>query len=138
MNPRHFKFYSWPADFRERRQPPQVPDHKLLRRIATGGYGRCGWHKTDGHLPRGEGGYRGNFSEEGRSSVIEGIQRFEPVSREHLGFVSAASRTKRQAGFFIMSWNWPMHASGDIGTLLPEEPANSSTTQSGATPRHQS
>jgi serine/threonine protein kinase len=137
MNPGTSSFTPGQADFRER-QPPQVPDHKLLRRIATGGYGEV-WLAQNlmGTYRAVKVVYRGNFSEE-RPFLreFEGIQRFEPVSREHLGFVDVLQVGRNdQAGFFYYVMELADDASGDIGTLLPEEPANSSTTQSGATPR---
>lgn len=120
------------------RPPPPIPDHKLLRCIATGGYGEV-WLAQDlmGTYRAVKVVYRGNFSEE-RPFLreFEGIQRFEPISREHPGFVDVLQVGRNDpAGFFYYVMELADDASGQSDTLLPGEPASNSTTNSGATPK---
>ena len=68
---------------------PSIPDHTVLRIIGRGSYGEI-W------LARGLTGvfravkvvYRGNFeNERSFAREFEGMSSFEPVSRDHDGFV---------------------------------------------------
>ena len=72
------------------RPDPLIPDHDVLRKIGGGAYGEV-W------LARGVTGamravkivYREDFSDERTfEREFEGILRFEPISRDHLGFVN--------------------------------------------------
>src|SRR5438046_1788551 len=69
--------------------PPQIPDHELLRRIGGGSYGevwlarnKLGTHRAIKIV------YRATF-EDARpfEREFKGIQKFEPISRSHEGFV---------------------------------------------------
>ncbi len=117
---------------------PQVPDHQLLRCIATGGYGEV-WLAQNlmGTYRAVKVVYRANFSEE-RPFLreFEGIQRFEPISREHPGFVDVLQVGRNdQAGFFYYVMELADDANHDTGAQLLDDPGSSSITPSGATPR---
>ena len=97
---------------------PQIPDHQLLRCIATGGYGEV-WLAQNlmGTYRAVKVVYRANFSEE-RPFLreFEGIQRFEPISREHPGFVDVLQVGRNdQAGFFYYVMELADDANADAG-----------------------
>src|SRR5689334_7941145 len=69
--------------------PPNVPDHTLLRKIGGGSYGEV-WlaRNVMGTYRAVKVVYRSRFSEpRPYEREFEGIQRFEPISREHPGLV---------------------------------------------------
>jgi WD40 repeat protein len=85
---RHTESTTKPADI-DFSQPPEIPDHKLLRRIGGGSYG-------DVWLGRNIMGvyraikivYRKRFTQDGPyERELSGIRKFEPISRSHEGFV---------------------------------------------------
>jgi len=68
---------------------PSIPDHTVLRMIGSGSYGEI-WlaRATTGAFRAVKVVYRGNFeSERSFTREFEGMSSFEPVSREHDGFV---------------------------------------------------
>jgi serine/threonine protein kinase len=74
----------------EARTPPAVPDHQLLRRVGRGSYGEV-WlaRNVMGTFRAVKVVYRASFeSERPYEREFNGLQKFEPVSRTHPGFVS--------------------------------------------------
>ena len=70
-------------------QIPVVPDHELLRVIGRGAYGEIWMARTvTGGLRAVKIVYRSTFeSERAFLREFEGMSAFEPISREHGGFV---------------------------------------------------
>src|SRR5690349_6970685 len=70
-------------------QVPIVPDHELLRVIGRGAYGEIWMARTvTGGLRAVKIVYRSTFeSERAFLREFEGMSAFEPISREHAGFV---------------------------------------------------
>ena len=70
-------------------QIPVIPDHELLRVIGRGAYGEIWMARTvTGGLRAVKIVYRSTFeSERAFLREFEGMSAFEPVSREHAGFV---------------------------------------------------
>jgi eukaryotic-like serine/threonine-protein kinase len=68
---------------------PIVPDHELLRVIGRGAYGEIWMARTvTGGLRAVKIVYRSTFeSERAFLREFEGMSAFEPISREHSGFV---------------------------------------------------
>src|SRR5260221_13779805 len=68
-----------------RREPPQIPDHELLRSIGQGAYGEVWLAKNVmGSYRAVKMVYRGSFSDERPyEREFAGIKRFEPISRSH-------------------------------------------------------
>jgi serine/threonine protein kinase/WD40 repeat protein len=136
MNPGTSRFTPGQAGFGER-PPPPIPDHKLLRPIASGGYGEV-WLAQNlmGTYRAVKVVYRGNFAEE-RPYLreFEGIQRFEPISREHPGFVDVLQVGRNDAaGFFYYVMELADDAGGEL-SASPEELSSNSTAESGAIPK---
>ncbi len=78
-------FGSWP----EPPPLPAIPDHTLIRKIAAGGYGEI-WLARNimGSLRAVKFLFRKRFEHDRPyEREYEGIQRFEPISRSHEGFV---------------------------------------------------
>lgn len=95
---------------------PSIPDHSVLRMIGKGAYGEI-W------LARGLTGvfravkvvYRGNFeSERSFAREFEGMASFEPVSRDHDGFVDILHVGKAETFFYYI-----MELADDDGTGRP-------------------
>ena len=83
---------------------PSIPDHLVLRIIGRGSYGEI-W------LARGLTGafravkvvYRGNFdNERSFTREFEGMSSFEPVSRDHDGFVDILHVGRTEAFFYYI------------------------------------
>jgi serine/threonine protein kinase len=85
-------------------QPPQVPDHQLLRKIGGGSYGEV-WlaRNTLGTLRAVKIVYRHVF-EDNRPFEREfrGIQRFEPISRTHEGLVDILQVGQGEEDFYYV------------------------------------
>ena len=82
---------------------PRVPDHELVERIGAGSYGEV-WLARNiiGSLRAAKIVFRSRFSEARPfDREFAGLQRFEPISRSHPGFVSIlhVGRNDR-AGYF--------------------------------------
>ena len=84
-------------------QPPPVPDHQLLRRIGRGSYGTVwlarnmlGMHRAVKIV------YRKSFKDERPfKRELSGIQKFEPISRSHEGFVDVLQvGINKEQGYF--------------------------------------
>src|SRR5713101_2882327 len=73
----------------EHPNPPQVPDHQLLRRIGGGSYGEV-WlaRSIMGTYRAVKIVYRRSFEHDRPyAREFEGIQKFEPISRSHAGLM---------------------------------------------------
>ena len=100
-----------------------IPDHEVLRKIGGGAYGEV-W------LARGVTGamravkivYREDFSDE-RSfeREFEGILRFEPISRDHRGFVNilhvGRSSDEKAFYYYVMELGDDAHNEGDVNPV---------------------
>src|SRR5262245_57068567 len=82
---------------------PQIPDHELLRPIGGGSYGEV-WlaRNVMGTLRAVKVVYRQTFeSERPYEREFSGIQKFEPISRSHQGFVDILQVGRNDpAGYF--------------------------------------
>lgn len=73
----------------EQLPPPPVPDHEMLRRIASGSYGQV-WlaRNATGTYRAVKVIYRRGFERDRPyAREFEGIQKFEPISRSHSGLM---------------------------------------------------
>src|SRR5437667_4158573 len=80
---------SRPAVLEPQGTRPTVPDHELLSRIGGGSYGEVWLAKNAvGTLRAGKIVHRQRFErEEHFEREFKGLQKFEPISRSHDGFV---------------------------------------------------
>jgi WD40 repeat protein len=98
--------------------PPHVPDHVLLRCIGQGSYGEV-WlaRSVVGTLRAVKVVYRSRFKEARPfEREFTGIQRFEPVSRLHEGFVDVLQLGRSEdGGYFYYVMELADDASGITG-----------------------
>ncbi|YCM44844.1 SUMF1/EgtB/PvdO family nonheme iron enzyme [Verrucomicrobiaceae bacterium 227] len=100
-----------------------IPDHEVLRKIGGGAYGEV-W------LARGVTGamravkivYREDFSDERTfEREFEGILRFEPISRDHRGFVNilhvGRSEGESEFYYYVMELGDDAHSDGEINAV---------------------
>src|SRR6266404_80048 len=83
--------------------PPAIPDHELIRLIGRGSYGQVWLAKNAvGTLRAIKVVYRATFEkEEHFEREFNGLQRFEPISRSHGGFVDILHLGRNDpAGYF--------------------------------------
>ena len=88
----------------ERRPDPVIPDHEVLRRIGGGAYGEV-WlaRAVTGALRAVKVVWREDFEDErGFEREFEGIQKFEPVSRDHPGLMNIlhVGRSEEEPEFY--------------------------------------
>ncbi|MEM6910393.1 MAG: bifunctional serine/threonine-protein kinase/formylglycine-generating enzyme family protein [Verrucomicrobiota bacterium] len=85
------------------REPPEIPDHRVLRMIGHGAYGEV-WlaRGLTGSLRAVKVIYREDFhDEESFEREFEGIREFEPISRHHPGLVDVLHVGRNAAeGFY--------------------------------------
>src|SRR5436853_284320 len=83
--------------------PPVIPDHELIRLIGHGSYGQVWLAKNAvGTLRAVKVVYRATFEKEAHfEREFKGLQKFEPISRSHDGFVDILQLGRNeQAGCF--------------------------------------
>ncbi len=118
------------ASSREAATAPSIPDHTLLRRIGKGSYGQI-WlaRSTLGAWRAVKVVYSHTFSDpRPYEREFSGIKRFEPVSREHEGFIDILQVGRNdQAGFFyyVMELADP----ADAGCRIPDAASASSSSE---------
>ena len=111
---------------------PAIPDHTVLRIIGRGSYGEI-W------LARGLTGacravkvvYRSSFeSERSFAREFDGMSSFEPVSRDHDGFVDILHVGRTETFFYYI-----MELADDEATGQPLSPVASAVELAGYAPR---
>ncbi|MBI4326407.1 MAG: protein kinase [Chloroflexi bacterium] len=111
-----------PPATREKTPVPQVPDHELLRLIDVGSYGEI-WlaRNVMGTYRAVKILYRKNFEREHPfEREFVGIQKFEPVSRSHDGFMDILQVGRNDAaGYFY----YVMELADDINSGPQIDPA---------------
>src|SRR5437867_353016 len=83
--------------------PPTIPDHELIRLIGRGSYGQVWLAKNAvGTLRAAKVVYRQTFERaEHFEREFNGLQKFEPISRSHNGFVDILQLGRNDsAGYF--------------------------------------
>src|SRR5213595_2983160 len=83
--------------------PAAIPDHEMIRLIGRGSYGQVWLAKNAvGTLRAIKVVYRATFEkEEHFEREFKGLQKFEPISRSHDGFVDILQLGRNEeAGFF--------------------------------------
>src|SRR6266540_4016709 len=82
-------------------EPPNIPDHELLRRVGRGSYGEV-WlaRSITGAFRAVKIVYRASFEDvRPFEREFSGISNFEPISRSHEGLVDIL-QVGRNGGFF--------------------------------------
>jgi formylglycine-generating enzyme required for sulfatase activity len=107
----------------ERRPDPVIPDHEVLRRIGGGAYGEV-WlaRAVTGALRAVKVVWREDFDDErGFEREFEGIQKFEPVSRDHPGLMNIlhVGRSDGEATFYycVMELGDDVLGEGEINPI---------------------
>src|SRR5438093_28053 len=83
--------------------PPAIPDHELIRLIGRGSYGQVWLAKNAvGTLRAVKVVYRATFEKEAHfEREFKGLQKFEPISRSHDGYVDILQLGRNDpAGYF--------------------------------------
>jgi len=109
------------------RPDPIIPDHEVFRKIGGGSYGEV-WlaRGVTGALRAVKVVYREDFSDDRTfEREFQGILKFEPISRDHPGFVNVlhVGRSDGYSPFYyyVMELGDDAHSDGDIN-LVEYEP----------------
>ena len=98
--------------------PPEIPDHKMLRRIGRGSYGDV-WlaRNVVGTYRAVKVVYRKSFERDRPyDREFAGIQKFEPISRSHEGLVDILQIGRNEeAGYFYYVMELADDVSGESG-----------------------
>src|SRR5438552_17964226 len=83
--------------------PPTIPDHELIRLIGRGSYGQVWLAKNAvGTLRAVKVVYRATFEkEEHFEREFKGLEKFEPISRSHDGFVEILQLGRNDPGGYF-------------------------------------
>src|SRR5881398_873231 len=83
--------------------PPVIPDHELIRLIGHGSYGQVWLAKNAvGTLRAVKVVYRATFEkEEHFEREFKGLEKFEPISRSHDGFVDILQLGRNDPGGYF-------------------------------------
>src|SRR5947207_5925295 len=114
-----------------RGQPPQIPDHELLRCIGSGSYGEV-WlaRNVMGTYRAVKVIYRQTFPDERPyEREFHGMQKFEPVSRSHDGLVDILQVGRNDAAgyfYYVMELGDDVDSAQSIdpGTYRPKTLGN--------------
>ncbi len=113
-------------------QPPLIPDHELLKKIGVGSYGEV-WlaRSAVGTLRAVKIVWRKTFwSDHPFEREFRGIQKFEPISREHVGLVDILQIGRGDGYFYyVMELADAAEPRGEDGGLRMED-GNSSQAPS--------
>jgi len=99
--------------------PPAIPDHEMIRLIGRGSYGQVWLAKNAvGTLRAIKVVYRATFEkEEHFEREFKGLQKFEPISRSHDGFVDILQLGRNEeAGFFYYVMELADDSNAERGT----------------------
>jgi len=117
---------------------PTIPDHKLLRRIGGGSYGEV-WLARNivGTLRAVKFVYRRTFEDDRPfEREFQGIQKFEPISRSHEGFVDVLQVGQNAAaGCFYYAMELADPAGGGQAQSLKLKVQSSTPRTASATPK---
>src|SRR6266480_3337030 len=110
--------------------PPAIPDHELIQLIGRGSYGQVWLAKNAvGTLRAIKVVYRATFEkEEHFEREFNGLQKFEPISRSHDGFVDILQLGRNDnAGYFyyVMELADPGGGQNDEGRMQKDRLASS-------------
>ena len=115
---------------RQKEQAPDIPDHRLCGIIGRGSYGEVWFGKSALGTPRAVKVVRRDWfeKEEHFERELRGIQKFEPVSREHEGLVDIlqAGRTGNDL-YYVLELADPVEVvlsqdTGDTGGVNRKAP----------------
>ena len=105
------------------RSHPTIPDHDVLRKIGGGAYGEVWMARgVTGALRAVKVVWREDFDDERTfEREFEGILKFEPISRDHPGFVNIlhVGRSPDEVSFYyyVMELGDDVHAGQDINPI---------------------
>src|SRR5712672_1998570 len=105
--------------------PPAIPDHELIRLIGRGSYGQVWLAKNAvGTLRAVKIVYRQTFEkEEHFEREFKGLQKFEPISRSHNGFVDILQLGRNDGAdyfYYIMELADDCNVAADVRRLTSE------------------
>jgi formylglycine-generating enzyme required for sulfatase activity len=104
------------------REPPKVPNHEMIRVIGRGSYGEIWMARTElGLLRAVKIVDRRTFeSDKAFQREFEGMAAFEPISREHAGFVDILHVGRDVGGEFFYYVMELADDHLDVGEICPE------------------
>src|SRR5438309_1590194 len=113
--------------------PPAIPDHELIRLIGRGSYGQVWLAKNAvGTLRAVKVVYRATFEkEEHFEREFKGLEKFEPISRSHDGFVDILQLGRNDpGGYFYYVMELADDQNAERGTRNAELAASPETPHS--------